>query len=139
MDGRYLLNHIRDPVGVGDDHLLGLLAAQIGKFLQHFLRCVEKQGRLQIRVVKAFSRHDDPSVDLVRRVQKMHIAGGNHRLIKHFPQLYDLPVDFPQIVLCLNIRPVLIPQHEGIVADRLNFQIVIEVHQSGDLRLGPAV
>ena len=58
----------------------------------------------------------------------MHVTGSHHRLIEHFPQLDDLPVDFPQVILVLDIRPVLIPEHEGIVADGLYFQVIIKVH-----------
>ena len=139
VNGRNLLHHIRDLIGIGDHDLLGFFPAQIGKFLQHFFCGPQIQRRLLVRIVKALSCHNDPPVYLVFRIQKMNVAGSYHRFIKGLSQFYDLPVDLLKIFLCLDIVPVRIPEHKGIVADRLDLQIIIEIYDPGDLCIRPAV
>ena len=91
------------------------------------------QGRLFIRVVKALPRHDDPAVHLILRIQEMHITGGHHRLVELLSQRNNPPVDIPDILLGLDIPELLRLDHERVVPHRLNLQIIIEIHQSGDL------
>ena len=86
------LTHISDHAGVGDDNLLRLVRSQIIKFLQHFLRGPQIQRGLLIRIREALSRHQDPPVYLVLRVQKMHVTGGADRFAKGLSHLYDPPV-----------------------------------------------
>ena len=92
MYRRDLLDHIRDLVGIGNDHLFCFFTSQIGKFLQHFLRCTKVKRCLVIRVGKSVSCHDNPAVNLILRIHEMHIAGGNYRLFELFAKFYDLPV-----------------------------------------------
>ena len=91
------LYHIRYQIGVFHYYFICLIASQVGKFLQHLLRGVQKQRRLIVRILKALSRHDYPPVYFVLRIQKMYVAGGGHRLVKLFPQLHDPPVDILNI------------------------------------------
>ena len=139
MDRRNLLYHIRNLIGVGNDDFFCLFSSQISKFLQHFLCSPQIQRRLLVCIVKAFSCHNDPPVYLVLRIQEVNVTGSYHRLIKGLSQLHDLPVDLLKIFLSLDIIPVRIPEHKGIVADRLDLQIIIEVYDPGDLCIRPAV
>ena len=139
MDRRNLLYHIRNLIGVGNDDFFCLFSSQISKFLQHFLCSPQIQRRLLLCIVKAFSCHNDPPVYLVLRIQEVNVTGSYHRLIKGLSQLHDLPVDLLKIFLSLDIIPVRIPEHKGIVADRLDLQIIIEVYDPGDLCIRPAV
>ena len=93
MDGRDLLDHIRDLVGIGDNHFFRLLTSKIGKFLQHLLRCTEIKRCLVICIGKAVSGHNDTSVNLILRIHKMHITGCNHRFLKLLSKLDDLLVN----------------------------------------------
>ena len=133
MDRRYFLNHIRDLIRICNNNLFRLFTSQIGKFLQHFLRGTQIQRCLIIRIRKAISSHDNPSVNLILRVHKMHVTGGNHRLFKLFSQFHDPSVQIPKIFLGGYIIPVFIPHHKHVVADWLDLQIIIEFHQTGDL------
>ena len=92
MDRRDLLDHIRDLVGIGNDHFFCFFTSQIGKFLQHFLRCTKVKRCLVICIGKSVSCHDNPAVNLILRIHEMHIAGGNYRLFELFAKFYDLPV-----------------------------------------------
>ena len=139
MDRRDLLYHIRNLIGVGNDDFFCLFSSQISKFLQHFLCSPQIQRRLLVCIVKAFSCHNDPPVYLVLRIQEVNVTGSYHRLVKGLSQLHDLPVDLLKIFLSLDIIPVRIPEHKGIVADRLDLQIIIEVYDPGDLCIRPAV
>ena len=86
------LTLVRDPSGVGDDHLLGLVRSQIFESRQHLLRGPQIQRRLVITVLKSFSRHDDAAVHLILGIEEMDVAGGAHRLAKPLSQPHDPPV-----------------------------------------------
>ena len=62
------LDHIGNPVRIGDHDLLRLLASKILKFSQHFLCRTQIKRSLLVRILKAFARHDDTAVYLVLRV-----------------------------------------------------------------------
>ena len=129
------LDLIRDQVGVGDHHLFGLVASQILKFLQHLLRGTKVQRRLIFRILKSLARHDDPAVHLVRRIQKMYVAGGYHRLIVLLSQLHDPPVDVLNILDGIDQTDFFIVDHEGVVSRGLDLQIIIKIHNPRDIRL----
>ena len=128
------LNHIRDLICISDHDLPGLVASQVFKFRQHLLRRAKVEGRLIVRILKALSGHDDPAVHLVLRIQEMHVAGGHHRLVKLLAKRNDLFVQPDQIILGFK-SGTLSPQHELIVSQRLNLQIIIEIHQPRNLFL----
>ena len=68
----------------------------------------------------------------------MHVAGGDHQLVECLAQLYNPPVDILQLLDRVD-GALLIPQHETVVADRLNLQIVVKLHKTDDLLLRSAV
>ena len=92
MDGRDLLDHIRDLVGIGDNHFFRLLTSKIGKFLKHLLCCTQIKRCLVICIGKTISGHDDTSVNLILRIHKMHITGCNNRFFKLLTQFNNLPI-----------------------------------------------
>ena len=61
----------------------------------------------------------------------MDVAGSADQLAELLPQFYDFPVQIPQFLLCLH-RTFFIPQHKSVIADGLNFQIVVKPNQSGN-------
>ena len=69
----------------------------------------------------------------------MDVTGSHYRLIKRLSQLHNLPVDFLKVFLCLNIITVRIPEHKGVVSNGLDFQIIIEIYDSGNLSIWSAV
>ena len=62
---RHHVNPVRNFDGIGNHHFLCLLAPEIGKFLQHFLRGPKIKRRLIIRIRESLASHDDPAVYLV--------------------------------------------------------------------------
>ena len=88
-----------DQVGVFHHHLIGLLLAQIGELLEHLVGGLEVDGQVLVRVLKALGGQQDVAVDLVLRIQKMHVAGCHHGLAELLPQADDLPVELPQLLL----------------------------------------
>ena len=126
------LAHIRNLPGVGNYHLMGLIRPQIGKFLQHLLCCPEIQGGLVIRILKSLAGHNDSAVYLVLGVQEMNVAGGADQLVKLHSQFHYLFIDIYQILLGFH-RALLVPEHECIVSQRLDFQVIIEIHKPGNL------
>ena len=64
----------------------------------------------------------------------MDVAGGAHRLSALLPQAHDLPVDLLQILHGLY-GALFIPQHEHVVAQGLDLQIVIKPYQPLELRV----
>ena len=117
------LDLIRHQTGVGDHHLVGLFLPQILKFLQHLLGGLEVDGQGLVGIRELLGRQQDVPVHLVLRLPEMDVAGG----ADGFPQLLaeadDDTVEFPQVLLapCLAVA-----EHEGVVAQGLNFQIVVK-------------
>ena len=124
-----LLTHAGDFYRIGNHHLPGLLLPQILKFLQHLLRGAQIQGRLLVRVLKSLSGHNNPAVNLILRIQEMDVAGSHHRLVVLFSQPDDGAVVFLQLLHRLGIL-IVVPGHKHVVAQRLNLQIIIELHDA---------
>ena len=58
----------------------------------------------------------------------MHITGSHHGLVELLAQFHDLLVDRNQIFIGSH-RGIFIPDQEGIIPKRLDFQIIVEFHQ----------
>ena len=59
----------------------------------------------------------------------MHIAGSADRFLELLSQLDDPAVQIPQILFILD-RAVLVPDHKRIIANGLDLQVIIEIHDS---------
>ena len=123
-------------LGIFDNHLVGLFGPQVGKFVQHFLGGFEIQGRLQIGVAVALAGLDDGAEDGVLGIQEMHVAGGHHRQAQFFAQAHDAAVVFPQGLLVGHLA---FPDQEGVVAQGLDLQVVVEPGDFGQLFIAGAV
>ena len=64
----------------------------------------------------------------------MHITGRNDRLLELVTQLDDFFVDLDQVFIGLNTVVLFICQHKCIVSERLDFQIIVEINKSCNLR-----
>ena len=129
-----LLHLIGDQLGVVDHDLMALLRAQIGEFIQHFLGGLEIQGGLIVAVLKAQTGLNDGTIDGILGVQEVDVAGGHHRLAQLLAQRHDAAVEVPQLLLAFRQS---LPEHEGVVADGLDLQIVVEGGDALDLLVGP--
>ena len=71
------IHHIRDQVLVlVNDYLLRFITAQDIQTPPAFLpSCADISGAWSSASLKAVARHDDPTVDLILRIQKMHVTG----------------------------------------------------------------
>ena len=65
----------------------------------------------------------------------MHVAGGDHRLLKLFSQFYDFLVQLDQIFVGIDSVVFFISDHKRVVSQRLNLQIIIKIYQPGDFLL----
>ena len=65
----------------------------------------------------------------------MHITGSHYGLVELFSQRHDPAVDILDILYGIDRPDFLRSDHEFIVATGLDLQVVIEFHQSGDLRI----
>ena len=59
----------------------------------------------------------------------MYITGGNDRLLKFFTKTHDLPDIFPEIFLRVY-RILGIPQHKSVIAQGLDLQVIVKIHDS---------
>ena len=126
-NGANLLHHIRDTIGVLNNHLASLLVAQVGEFLKHLLCGTEIQRRLIICIVKAHTGHQNTAVHLVLRFHKVHVTSSTHRFVQGFAQAQDRARMFLQFLLALANRRLNHAtltlggtQQEIVVAQRLN-------------------
>ena len=121
-EGAHHVYHIRNLIRVFHNHLIGPLA-EIGKFIEHFLRGAQVERGLVVRIGKALPRHEDAAENFIARVKEMNVARGDHQLAELIAKLEDRPVDL--LELFLPIDPAL-PHEEGIVALGLNFKIIVK-------------
>ena len=126
----HLLDHVGDEIGVGDHNLIGLLRRQVGKFVQHLLGGVEVKRGLVVRILKALPCHQNGAEDGIVLVHKVDVAGRHHRDAELVAQLDDRLVEILQLGGRLDGA---IFHHEGVVADRLHLQIVVEAGDAGKL------
>ena len=133
------IDSVGNLIGIGDHHFPCLVTAKVFKLLQHFLCCPKIQRRLVISIIKALSCHDDPPVDLILRIQEMDITGCHHRLVELFSKCYDSAVKVHDILFTVYCRNLGRINHKMIIAKRLDLQIVIKVHDPGNLLLCLAI
>ena len=120
--GRDIVAALRNPVGISDDHLIAVLLPQIGELLQHLVRGLEVDGHILVRIGKALRRLQDMAVDLVLRVEKMHVSRGTAGDVQILCQTQHRAVELPQL---LFVSRLALSDEEAVVADGLNLQIVV--------------
>ena len=118
-----VLDLIRNGARVGHDHLVGLFLAEILKFTEHLVRCAEVDGQRRVRVGEFLGGQQDMAVDLVLRLLKMHVAGGDNPLAQLFAEPDDGAIEVAQLLLAPSRT---LAQHEAIVADGLDLEIIVE-------------
>ena len=130
------LHLVGNLAGIGNNHLPGLFLPQVGEFLQHLVGGFEVQWRLLVAVLITQARLDNGAVDGVVGVQEVHVPRGHHRNAQLLPQADNGAVQLPQSLVVGHLP---LPHQEGIVADGLNLQVIVE---PGDLlelvQLSPA-
>ena len=126
-----LLAHIGDEAGIIDDHFLRLFRAEVGKLLQHLIGGLEVDGQGFIGIGELLAGQQHMAVDLVLRLLKMDVAGGADRLAQLLAQTDDGAVELPQVLLRLDIA---VADHELVVAQGLDLQIVVERGDAAQLR-----
>ena len=62
----------------------------------------------------------------------MNIAGRTNRFIVFFTKSYNFAVHIFQILKTVNVFHTFALNHKLIISDRLDFQIVIKIHQFFD-------
>ena len=132
VDRRDLLDHVGDPVCIFHDDLVGPLLAKVSELLEHLLRRVEVERRLAL-VLEPVAGLDDRPVDRILRIQEMNIARRHAHLPEIVRQLQYLFVDLAEVVVGLDAGH-LVADHVFVVADRLDLEIIVEIHDLGDLR-----
>ena len=118
-----VLDLIRNGARVGHDHLVGLFLAEILKFTEHLVRRAEVDGQRRVRVGEFLGGQQDMAVDLVLRLLKMHIAGGDDPLAQLLAKPDDGAIEVAQLLLAPGRT---LAQHEAIVADGLDLEIIVE-------------
>ena len=116
------LHLVGDGTGIGDHHLVGLLLPQVGKLFQHFICGLKIDGQGRVGVRELFGGQQDMAVDLVLGLQEVDVAGGADGLAQLVSQPDDGAVELPQLLLRLHVA---VSQHESVVAQGLDLQIVI--------------
>ena len=116
------LNHVRNLIGIRNNNLVGCLLAQIRELLEHLLRSVQVQRRLQIRILVALTGLQNRTQLCILRIEEMHVAGCYSQLAQAFAQLIDFAVMLAQILL----RAVIFTYQKLVIARRLDFQIIIK-------------
>ena len=127
------LNLIGNGIGVGDHDLVRLFLAEIGELLQHLLCGAQIQGWLELCIIVSLPCLQDLTVDGIFLVHEVHVAGGTDRNPQLVAQRHNAPVIIPK---CLHIGSGAIADHEGVVANGLDFQIVVKLRQLHQFLVG---
>ena len=69
----------------------------------------------------------------------MHVAGSYHRLIILLSQRHNPFVHILDVLNGIDIPYPFLVNHELVVAGGLDFQIIIEIHDPGNIRIAPVV
>ncbi len=127
-DRRNGIHPVRNAVWIGDDNLLALSRAQVGEFLHHLIRRPQVERCRILLPVHAHAVLDDRAVDLILRIQEMHIARRHNRLSVLLAQLHDLPVDVQHVLLALDVLIAVGINQEPVVGPGLNLQIIVKIN-----------
>ena len=82
-----------DLVGVGDHHFVGFFLAQVAEFLQHILGGAVEQRGLVVGILEAVARLENGAVSSILRFLEMHVPRSHHRLVQFFGQGNDGAVE----------------------------------------------
>ena len=119
----YRLDLIGDGAGVRDDDFLCRLLAEVGKLRKHFIRRAEVYGAAAVGVGELLCRLEYLAVLLVLGVEEVDVGRGDDGFAELAAKLKDSAV----IVLQdLDIADCAVIDEEAVIADGLNFKIVIE-------------
>ena len=114
---------IRDGVRRFDNHAARGFLAQICKFRKHIIGGSKVQRRLEIRILKALGGHQHRAEYAVRGFHEMHIARGAHGNVHFIAQPQNFSIQFAQTLV---VRHRAFALQKFVIADRLDFQIIIE-------------
>ena len=131
-----VLDHVGNEIGVGDHHLKGLLLTEVGEFLQHLLGGAEVEAAVLVKVLELHARLQYLAVHVVLGVKEVSVAGGHHGLAVLLAQGYHLAVEIPQLLIVLELA---LGDHEAVVDDGLDLQVIVELDDLGDIRVGAVV
>ena len=109
-------------VGVGDNDLVGFLLGEVAELVEHVRRGAVVQRRLIVGILESVARLQHGPVDSILRLLKMHVAGGNDRLVQFLAQLDDGTVE---VLDRLDGVHRAVAHHKFVVAQRLHFQNVV--------------
>ena len=129
------LHAVGDSVRRGDDDVAAVRLAEIRKLPEHFIGRFEIERQRLVRVRKFTRREKNMAVNLVLRLEKMHVAGRNDELAEPAAEREDTAVKFAQILLVARLAVV---DEEVVVAQRLDFQIIVERCEPVEFGVAPA-
>ena len=116
-------HHVRDFVRIVNDDLMAFFRPEIIEFLKHFIGGLEVERGLMVAVLISHAGLNDGAVDGVVRIHEMDIAGGHNRNPQLVAQAHDLAVQIPERILIGHLS---FTDQEGIVADGLDFEVIVE-------------
>ena len=131
-----LLHLVGNGSGVGDDDLFRHVLAEVSKLRQHLLGVAEEDGAVPVGVGELLGSLEDLAVLLVLGVEKMHVRGGDDGLAHLFPQLVDGAV---VVLQDPHVGHGAVIHQEGVVADGLDLQIVVELRDLFELLVACAL
>ena len=106
-----------------NDDLMSLLFSQVGKLVEHFLCGHEIQRRLHVCILEALHILYDCPENGILGIQKMHVAGGTDRDAQFLANLNDSAIEIAQLLLIIRFP---LADQKGVIADRLNFKIIVK-------------
>ncbi len=131
-----IVDHIRDRTGIFDDDLARYIIAEIVKFLEHLVGRAEEYRAAAIGIGEFLRRLEYLAVLLVLGIEKMHITCGDNGLTQLSA---DLKYAAVIVLQDANVADNTVINKKAVVAERLNFKVIIERCYAPKLGIARAV
>ena len=121
------VTHVCNGVGVIDNYFSGCFFAQVAELCQHFVGGSQVEAGAVFSILKALPCHQNISVNRRCFVLVVSIGGSYHQLAQLICHGHDAAVDIFQFIITGNQT---LFQHEPVVYQRLDFQVVVAAGDS---------
>ena len=131
-----IIDHIGNGTRIFDNDLVRDLVAEIVKLLEHLIGRAEEDRAAAVGIGEFLCRLKYLAVLLVLGIEKMHVACGDDRLIE-----LTADIEYAAVIVLQNayVADNAVINKESVIAERLNFKIIVKRRYALELGVARAV
>lgn len=131
-----IIDHIGNGTRIFDNDLVRDLVAEIVKLLEHLIGRAEEDRAAAVGIGEFLCRLKYLAVLLVLGIEKMHVACGDDRLIE-----LTADIEYAAVIVLQNayVADNAVVNKESVIAERLNFKIIVKRRYALELGVARAV